>query len=396
MKRTIYIVDDQPQVLETAVAIVEAVMPDAAVSAFGDPLQALDAIKAAPPDLILSDQLMPGMQGNHLLEQARLAAPEALRIIMSGYVSLDNVSVITTAHQYIAKPFEVQHLKRILERAFAARDRLQDPQLRAAVASLHSLPPLPQVHHALLLEMENGEDSTHAISQWIAQDADLSDKLLQLANSPLFGTEQLVGSPVEAVVFLGTKMIVAAVLFQALFRHYSANSHPEFSFQRVWNHCWQTAALAQCYCREHHLSHQDSEEAFLAGLMHETGRLILLDNFPEQFQAACDAARRDNTPLRPALRHQFHAAHCQIAAYLLDLWGLPAATVSAVSLMDHPEAQKPGAFSMASALYVADQVAGREFAPDSFPPDEWDAAYLRSIGCSGDPGQWTRPAARFA
>ena len=52
--------------------------------------------------------------------------------------------------------------------------------------------------------------------------------------------------------------------------------------------------------------------------------------------------------------------------------------------------------AMASALYVADQVAGREFAPDSFPPDEWDAAYLRSIGCSGDPGQWTRPAARFA
>src|SRR5580658_3077266 len=120
--RCIYIVDDNPQVLETAVAVVGAVMPGATVTGFGDPLKALEAIKASPPDLILSDERMPGMHGSQLLEAARVAAPGTLRIIMSGFVGLDKLTAITSAHQYVAKPFDALQLKTMLERTFAARD----------------------------------------------------------------------------------------------------------------------------------------------------------------------------------------------------------------------------------------------------------------------------------
>src|SRR5580658_3393102 len=120
MKRLIYIVDDQLPVLETAVAIVSAVMPGAAVTGFSDPIKALEAIKSCPPDLILSDERMPGMQGSRLLEEARVAAPGTLRIIMSGFVGLDKLTAITSAHQYVAKPFDALQLKNLLERTFAA------------------------------------------------------------------------------------------------------------------------------------------------------------------------------------------------------------------------------------------------------------------------------------
>jgi HD-like signal output (HDOD) protein len=390
MKRSIYIVDDQRQVLETAVEIVRAVMPEAAATGFNDPFQALEAIKASPPDLILSDQLMPGMSGSQLLEEARMVAPGTLRIMMSGFVPLDQLAVITSAHQYVAKPFDAPQLKRILERTFAARDRVQDKKLQTVVASLRSLPSLPQVHHTLLIELENNQGASAVIGQMVAQDAGLSAKVLQLANSPLFGRDYLVSSPAEAVFCLGTGMVAAVVLSQTLFKHYHANSHPEFSLAQVWNHCWDTAALAQCYCREYQLPRQTREEAFLAGLLHETGRLILMANFPDQYQAACDAARQAHSPLGPRLREVCPAAPCEIAAFLLDLWGMPDSVVAAVSMMEHPEREKAAGFTAVSALYIADQIASRGTPPDPFPPEEWNAAYPRSLGYPEELQQWVR------
>ena len=390
MKRKIYIVDDQRQVLETAVAIVAAIMPEAAVTGFEDPFKALAAVKANPPDLILSDHLMPGMQGSQLLEECRAAAPNALRIIMSGFVALDSLNVITSAHQYVAKPFDAPRLKEMLRRTLAAHERLRDSRLRTVVTSLRSLPSLPQVQHALLAELESTQGASASIGQMVAQDPGLSVKVLQLANSPLFGRSYLVTNPVEAVLCLGTSMIAAVVLSQSLFKHYRAKGHREFSLDRVWSHCWETAAMAQCYCSEQGLPRPAREEAFLAGLLHETGRLILVDNFPDQFQAACDAARRANSPLAPQLAERLGAAPSQIAAYLLDLWGLPPSVVAAVSLLGHPEEEEAAAFTMASALYIADQVASRATPPDPFAAPEWNAAYLRSIGCPDELKHWSR------
>ena len=131
------------------------------------------------------------------------------------------------------------------------------------VTSLRSLPSLPQVQHTLLAELESSQGASAAIGQMVAQDAGLSAKVLQLANSPLFGHDYLVTNPVEAVLCLGTSMIAGVVLSQTLFKHYQSNGHREFSLPRVWSHCWETAALAQCFCREQGLPRPAREEAFL-------------------------------------------------------------------------------------------------------------------------------------
>jgi len=100
------VVDDQAAVLDTAVLILRSVDPDWEVSGFKGPFEALEAVKTRAPDLILSDQLMPGMLGSQFLEQVRILSPNAIRIIMSGYVALNKLTLITSAHQYLAKPFD--------------------------------------------------------------------------------------------------------------------------------------------------------------------------------------------------------------------------------------------------------------------------------------------------
>ncbi len=99
MKQSICVVDDEEMLMETLVTTLRYMGHDWEVAGFIDPLAALEAIKSNPPGAVLTDQRMNGMQGSELLEKVRLIAPATLRLIMSGYVSLKNLTLITSAHQ---------------------------------------------------------------------------------------------------------------------------------------------------------------------------------------------------------------------------------------------------------------------------------------------------------
>jgi HD-like signal output (HDOD) protein len=328
------------------------------------------------------------MLGSELLEQVRAISPTTMRVIMSGYVPLTKLALVTSAHQYIAKPFDALKLRDTIRRSFAAQERIVDKGLQATATSLRSIPSLPQAHHALLRELEDDRNAATNIARLVAQDAGLSFKVLQLANSPLFGQGQLITSPTDAVMCLGTDLIASVVLAQSLFRHYQSLTHSEMNLQRVWSHCWQTAYFAEQICREMQFSRKASEEAFLAGLLHETGRFILVDNFPAQFQAACQSARQMQSPLAPRMREVFRTGPAQITAYVLELWGMPTPVIDAIAVQDSVAADPSGAFTLASALYVADGITSRQTPPDAFAPEEWNTDYLKTIGCLENIPAW--------
>jgi HD-like signal output (HDOD) protein len=390
MKRSIYVVDDQAPVLETTVLVLRSLGRDWEVTGFTDPFAALEAVKAKAPDAILSDELMPGMQGSQLLEQIRAVSPNTVRLIMSGCVALDKLTLITSAHQYIAKPFDAFKLRDLIQRSFTAQERIVNQGLQALVTSIRSIPSLPQAHQSLLKELEDSDTPSATIARLIGNDPGLSVKVLQLANSALFGRGYLVTSPIDAVSCLGTDMIAAIVLSQTVFHHYESLQHREIDLPRVWAHCWETARLAQHFCREKKLPHKTGEEAFLAGLLHEAGRFILVDNFPDKFQAACDGARHSKIPLPVCLREAFQASLSQISSYVLELWGLPGAVINSIYFQDDPEKDPAPGFSMTSALYIADHLASRTFPPDSFSLEDWKTGYLQSIGCADDIPIWEK------
>ncbi len=388
MNKCIYVVDDQGPVMETAVLIVRSINPQWEVKGFQDPLQALAAVETRAPDLILSDQLMPEMLGSQLLEKVRALSPMTIRIIMSGYVALNKLALFTSAHQYLAKPFDGVKLRETIRRSFAAQERIADKGLQTIATSLRSIPSLPQAHQTLLLELEDDRNAMANIARLVVEDAGLSVKVLQLANSPLFGRDYMMTNPTDAVMCLGTEMIVAVVLSQSLFQHYESLKVQGIDLRQVWSHCWRTASLAHHLCREMRLSRIVSEEAFLAGLLHETGLFILADNFPEPFEAACQSARQMKSPLAPRLLETFRSSPAQLTAYVLELWGMPADVIGAIAWLDAPGAERASGFTLASGLYVANGIASRQVPPDAFGPEEWNRAYLEAIGCLEKLSAW--------
>ena len=397
MKKCVYVVDDQAPVMETAVLIVRSINPQWEVKGFLEPLEALASVRARAPDLILADQLMPGMLGSQLLEHVRTLSPATIRIIMSGYVALNKLELLTSAHQYLAKPFDGIKLRETIRRSFAAQERVVSHGLQTVATSLRSIPSLPQTHQTLLMELADDRNAMANIARLVMKDPGLSTKALQLANSPLFGRDYIIANPSDAVVCLGAKIIAAVVLSQSLFRHYESLALKGIDLRQVWSHCWQAASIAHHLCVEMRLSRVASEEAILAGLLHETGLFILVDNFPELFERACQGARLMKSPLAPRLREIFRCSSTQLTAYVLELWGMPEDVIGAVAMLEDPSAAQTNEFNLASALYVADGVASRQVSSDGFVPEVWNFTYLKAIGCIENLTVWEKlsPGPRF-
>jgi hypothetical protein len=74
---------------------------------------------------------------------------------------------------------------------------------------------------------------------------------------------------------------------------------------------------------------------------------------------------------------------------------MPAEVVTALSFQDYPQQEPGGAFSLTSALYVADHIASRKAPPDDFALEEWNLTYLRTVGCQDDIPQWEDPSFPF-
>jgi HD-like signal output (HDOD) protein/CheY-like chemotaxis protein len=390
MKQSIYVVDDERLLLDTLVLTLRHMGRDWEVTGFQDPLAALEAVKKDPPGAVLSDQKMTGMQGSELLEKVRLLSPTTLRLIMSGYVSLKNLTLITSAHQYIAKPFDLERLRDLIRRSFRAQERIFDLGLQEVVISIRAIPSLPQAHHSLLKELEDNQGANETIARLIEDDPGLSIKVLQLANSGLFGSGHLIKDLLEAVNCLGTEIIMSIVLSQSVFQHYETMKHREIDLRQVWAHCWETACFAQYLCRHKKLPREDGEVAFLAGLLHEVGRFVLIENFPDQFQAACDRARKSKATLSQSLRETIRATPSQISSYVLELWNLPSAVIDGISFHETPEKSPEPGFSITSALHIGKQLASIKFPPDGFEREAWNMPYLESIGCADEIADWEK------
>jgi signal transduction histidine kinase/DNA-binding response OmpR family regulator len=113
----ILVVDDEPNVLLTVGAILEAEGYD--VDAIGDSELALEAIRAHQYDLVLTDLKMPKVDGLGVLAEVRKSSPNTVCVMMTGYASVDSAleAVQLGAYEYLLKPVEVPELKMAVSRS---------------------------------------------------------------------------------------------------------------------------------------------------------------------------------------------------------------------------------------------------------------------------------------
>ena len=337
VKRRILFVDDEPFMLHGLQRMLRPLRSEWEMEFVEGAQQALEKMAQAPCAVIIADMIMPGMNGVQLLAEIRERYPASVRFILSGQADQELIlKCVGVAHQFLAKPCDLDDLEMAIHRALNLDTALQNETLRRLVSQMDRVPSIPSVYVEVIRKLRDPEVSLEDIAEVIAKDIGMTAKILKLVNSAFFGLPQEVSSATEAVAYLGLDMIKALVLALNAFSQFETLELDGITVEEVWKHSLLTAAAAKQIAALEGARRSVLEEAFAAGLLHDTGKLILASNFAEPYAQAVRRAREKRIDLTMLEQQMFGATHADVGGYLLGLWGLPVPVVDAIALFSLP------------------------------------------------------------
>jgi HD-like signal output (HDOD) protein len=384
--RDILFVDDERDLLDGLRARLYKHRHDWNMKFVASGAEALATFEQQHVDLVVSDVRMPGMDGGQLLTTVKQRWPTTVRIIVSGYSDpVQAVRLTSLAHQYVAKPCDGQLLENIIERCFNLQDLLAQEPLRRMVGSIGELPAMPKTYGRLQAALSQPNVTAGEVADIVNADAAIASKVLQITNSAFFRLRKPMVRIKDAVTYLGFATIRNLVLSAEIFSQWknplnSLGVDPE----QLQNH----AQLAAAACKSLAGGRASPDDAWLAGLLHDIGYWVLVQECPEQLGKALELSRSRHLPLFECERLTTGATHAEIGAYLLGLWGLPYSIVEAVALHHAPTSITPHGYDLLGALTVSHALLGASGAHaliDSGNADPTvDARYLTSLNAPFD------------
>jgi putative nucleotidyltransferase with HDIG domain len=344
-------VDDDPMILKGLKRSLEEYddvwSADFAVSG----RDALAKLAEQPFDAIVTDMHMPGMDGIQLLDAVSKDMPAVMRFVLSGNMREDQeLRSAHLVHQMIPKPCDMERIYGIVERACQLRDNLSDPQLLRIITGIKTLPSVPLIYNQLLKELQSENTSAQTVGNIIAQDAAMTAKILQLVNSSFFGLADNVNTPQRAVTILGLNTVKALVLGIQVFSEYQGRVNLPVSIDVLWKHSLLVSSLASSIARTLKLTTQEQENARVAGILHDIGKLLLF-KIPDFFLKV--RVNRYGVISKEAEYKVLGTSHAEMGAYLLGIWGLPNAIVEAVAFHHQPGMQIHEKAGLVTVLYAA-------------------------------------------
>ncbi|MBF0293963.1 MAG: HDOD domain-containing protein [Magnetococcales bacterium] len=190
----------------------------------------------------------------------------------------------------------------------------------------------------------------------IDHDPVLTLKLLQLVNSPYFGLSRQIGSIRQAVVFVGINTIKNLVLTIAPMEMLSRQGTDNRWMENLLAHAIGVGVIAKHLARRCGISEVEATDYFVAGLLHDIGKMALHRFKPEDYKDALRLAKKKGLPLLEAEREIFGVDHAQVGAMLGDKWCLPVELV--VSMEKHHD-WNPNLSLLQDCVYAANLMAKR-------------------------------------
>lgn len=229
------------------------------------------------------------------------------------------------------------------------------PTLEQIVGDLRTLPSLPAVVMELLQTMGADDVDIDRLARGIGNDQGLAARTLRVANSPFYGMQGRIDSIAEAITVLGFVNVRSLVAAAGISTAWPASQTAGFEPRVFWRHCLGVACCAATLARQAKLQ---PDRSFLAGLMHDIGRLVLVVTHPTAFTEVLQRSRREDSLLVEAECEVLGFDHAQIGAALCRHWRIPESIADAVGRHHQVNQGSAGVLAdMADVVHIADVLA---------------------------------------
>jgi HD-like signal output (HDOD) protein len=390
MKKRILFVDDEPLVLAGMQRMLRSLREEWEMEFVESGTRALARLSEVSFDVVVTDMQMPGMNGAELLTEVMRLYPKTVRIVLSGHADKDLIlKCVTSTHQYLSKPCESASLKATIQRACGLENNLENERLKQLVARMERFPSLPSLYVEMVEKLNDPNTTIEDIGFIVGKDMAMTAQILKLVNSAFFGLSRTVSSPFEAALYLGMDTIESLVLSIHAFSQFDDLKSCGFNLDALMLHSMSTAARAKQIAQLEEASAKVCEECFVAGMLHDTGKLVLAANYPKDYERASQLVGAGGLTSWAAEKEIFGADHASVGGYLLGLWGLPVPVVEAIALHHSPQQSTSPDFSALTAVHVANVLEHERTAADNGVADnELDSKYLATLGLTHRVDAW--------
>ncbi|ADR18707.1 HDOD domain-containing protein [Calditerrivibrio nitroreducens] len=317
----ILLVDDEVSV--TKALIRELMMVDAEVVSFNSALDALKYIEKEPVDIIISDVLMPEMDGITFLGIVKEKYPHNIRIILSGHVDINKVMVALysgVANDYLPKPWDKNKILDKIELYIKLQKSLNNMEIINYIKNMSKLPTLPSIMYEIQMSIQK-EVPLNKIAELIEKDPVMTSKLLHVVNSAFYGLKNVNGIT-QVLSFLGINTVMDIILITSLTGGGITDSYTLDELNNIALRSFRINKAMQRYGIVKKIQEHEIITSSI-GVVHDIGKIIILKNDKESYIQIKNTMK--NNPgitfyeaelmlKRDGITHQ------EIGAYFLRMW----------------------------------------------------------------------------
>jgi HD-like signal output (HDOD) protein len=390
--KRILFVDDKPDTFGALQAALRAHGRSWEVEYASGGEAALAALAQEPVDVLITEEQIGSTDGVTLLTRVRDQHPTTIRMILSATTKPGLATIIS--HRLLSKPCNVDELSILIKRSCALHERTGEVRAFRQTMATTALPSRPGVYMELNQVLSSPDWQPHQVSAVLERDVAMSAKVLQLANSALFGLTSTVSSVRDAVMYLGVDTIRSLALTAEAFGKVAPRGSAEFSLDDFQAHAMLVARITASILP----AGRTQQEAVTAALLHDVGKLVLISDGDRRWTQLKDQARDRNVPVHVVEQEVDGVTHAHIGAHLLSLWGLPDGIVEAVAHHHDPSEVDGLAFDGVAAVHIANGLAN-ELVPateDEAPAAGIDLELLDRLGLRPRLDLWRQRAQDLA
>lgn len=202
---------------------------------------------------------------------------------------------------------------------------------------VNDIPAMPVVAQKVMHMLGDPRITNSVLGETLATDQSLATRVLQMANSPFFGTRQKIGSISGAIFVLGhaaLRSLIITVCTKGLYKN------PGLMEQKLWEHGLGTAVASRLMAQK--VGFLDPDEAFVGGLLHDIGQTILSVMYHAPFESIFMRIYNENLPhadMQTMEKDEFGYNHCEIGLRVIAKWRLPG-IFSRIARRHHTEAME--------------------------------------------------------